>query len=164
MSAAPAKRAKPARQRKPAKKKPRLKAAGRQNAVKEWIGATPDSRAPPTVLQRIFMREGGICYLTGLKIDGTKDQYDFDHKKRLEDGGENRESNLFPVLRHAHRQKTAEETKRAKKADRVQRAHLGIKDEPARPLEGRGFKKTVKEKPTADPFPHLPKRRLFTDG
>lgn len=131
--------------------------------MKEWVGKTPDSMPPPTVRLRIFEREGGRCHLTGVLIK-TGDLWDLDHKKRIEDGGENRETNLFPALREPHRKKTAEETTRGKKADRSRMAHLGIKDEPARPLEGRGFPKAKKDKSAADVFALLPRKRLYTDG
>jgi 5-methylcytosine-specific restriction endonuclease McrA len=125
--------AKPAR--KP--KAPKIaKAVGR--SVTEWIGRTPDSRPPKTVRLRIFDRDNGVCYLTGVKIK-PGDDWDVEHVKRLEDGGENRESNMRPALKAPHRVKTAEENSRGKKADRVRKKHIGIKVEPAKKLESAGF-------------------------
>lgn len=77
-------------------------------AVPEWIGKTPDSKIPDRVKLRIFEREGGRCHISGRKIM-VGEPYDFDHKVALINGGEHRESNLFPALRDKHRAKTAED-------------------------------------------------------
>ena len=115
-----------------ATKRPKMaKAKGR--SVREWIGKTPNSMPPPSVRLRIFDRHHGICHISKLKIK-PGDAWDLEHVKRVEDGGENRESNLAPALRDKHRKKTAEETTRGKKADRSRKAHLGIKDEPTRKI------------------------------
>lgn len=131
--AAPATKPKPASRA----KNPKIaKAVGR--SVTEWIGRTPDSRPPETVRLRIFDRDHGTCYLTGIKIK-PGDPWDIEHVKRLDDGGENRESNMRPALKAPHRIKTAEETSRGKKADRARKKHVGIRTEPAKKLEGPSF-------------------------
>lgn len=112
-------------------------------SVPEWIGAAPDTRVPSRVKLRVFERYGGKCHLSGIAIQ-VGDKWDLDHIKRLEDGGENRESNLAPALRAAHAEKTASETKVGRKADKIRKAHLGIKREVARPITGRGFEKAAK--------------------
>jgi 5-methylcytosine-specific restriction endonuclease McrA len=96
-------------------------------SVPEWIGKTDDAKIPPRVKLRIFEREGGICHLTGVKIQ-PGDEWDADHKIPLILGGEHRESNLFPALREAHRKKTAVEMSVKSKIARVKKKHLGIKD------------------------------------
>jgi 5-methylcytosine-specific restriction protein A len=119
-------------------KRPRIaKAQGR--SVQEWIGKTPDSMPPPTVRARIFDRDKGICHITGAKIL-PGDEWHLDHVKRLEDGGENRESNLAPALASAHREKTAEETRRGKKADRQRRAHIGATTKSGPKIQSAGFR------------------------
>lgn len=95
-------------------------------SVEEWVGASDDAVPPPRVRLRVFERHGGVCYLTGRKI-GPGDKWDLDHVRALCNGGENRESNLAPALRDAHRKKTAEDVKARAKADRVRKKHLGIK-------------------------------------
>lgn len=95
-------------------------------SVEKWVGATDDTAAPPRVRLRIFERFGGVCQLTGRKIQ-VGDQWELDHKVALINGGANDEDNLVPVLRDAHRVKTAEDVRLKAKADRVRKKHLGIK-------------------------------------
>ena len=94
-------------------------------SVEEWIGANDDASPPPRVRLRVFEAYGGVCQLTGRKIM-PGDDWDLDHRHALINGGENREGNLWPVLRVAHRKKTAEDVKMKAKADRVRKKHLGI--------------------------------------
>lgn len=130
------------------------KAQGR--SVKEWIGKTPDSRPPKAVRLRIFERHNGICHISKKKIL-PGDEWDVEHIVRLDDGGENRESNMAPALKNPHRQKTGQENSRGKKADRAKMKHLGIKDEPARPLESRNdlAGRPKPEKPKRDRKPYV---------
>ena len=92
--------------------------------VKEWQGKTDDTAAPPRVRLRVFEAHSGICYLTGRKITPA-DQWDLDHVIALVNGGENRESNLAPALRAAHREKTAEDVAMKAKDRRVRSKHIG---------------------------------------
>lgn len=94
-------------------------------AVEEWIGKTNDTAVPPRVRLRVFERFGGVCQETGRKIQ-PGDEWDCDHALALVNGGEHRESNLRPVLREAHRVKTAQDVAIKAKADRVRKKHLGI--------------------------------------
>lgn len=104
-------------------------------SVEEWVGATDDATPPPRVRLRVFERHGGMCHLTGRKIF-PGDPWDLDHVQALCNGGENRESNLAPALREAHRKKTAEDVKVRAKADRVRKKHLGIKTTPKHIVPG----------------------------
>lgn len=113
--------------------------AGR--SVPEWVGKTPDSDPPKAVKLRIFNRYAGRCGLTGAKIQ-VGDVYEFDHIKEIWEGGENRESNLHPVLKEPHDKKSAAARSRKSKADRVRFKHVTpTKDQPRRgpKLQGRGF-------------------------
>lgn len=96
-------------------------------SVPEWIAKHDDQKVPDRVRTRIFDREGGICHLTGEKIDPVRDVWDLDHKVALILGGEHRESNLFPAKREPHRRKTATEMKVKSKIASVRKKHLGIK-------------------------------------
>ncbi len=91
-------------------------------STKEWVGRTPDTTIPARVKIRVFEAHGGVCALTGRKIR-PGDDWDCDHIEALVNGGENRESNLQPALRFAHREKTkADVAKKAKNA-RVKKKH-----------------------------------------
>lgn len=94
--------------------------------VPEWIGKTPDSAIPPRVRLRIFEREDGRCHISGRKI-GPGDEWDLDHGVALCNGGEHRESNLFPALRDKHREKTKADVALKSKSARIRKKHYGIK-------------------------------------
>jgi 5-methylcytosine-specific restriction protein A len=133
-------------------------AKGQGRSVEEWVGRTPDSKIPERVKLRIWRREEGRCYLTGAKIM-PGDAFEYDHKKRLDDGGEHRESNIFPALKAPHKRKSAEERAAAKKADDIAKRHIGIA-EPKTRLKGRPFPKPDKKRPAIDKgaLPPLPRR------
>ncbi|WP_426289023.1 HNH endonuclease [Ensifer adhaerens] len=95
-------------------------------SLPEWIGKHDDQKVPDRVRARVFDREGGICHLTGEKIDPVRDEWDLDHKVALILGGEHRETNLFPAKREPHRRKTAVEMKVKSKIARTRKKHLGI--------------------------------------
>jgi len=127
-------------------------------SVEEWVGRSPNSKVPDRVKLRIWRRENGRCYLTGKKIM-PNDSFDYEHKKRIEDGGENRESNIFLALTAPHKRKSAEERAAAKKADDIAKRHIGIKT-PKTTLKGRSFPKPDKKGPAIDKgaLPPLPRR------
>lgn len=103
-------------------------------AVPEWIGATPDAKVPDRVKLRIWERENGRCHLSGRKIM-TGEPWDLDHKIALINGGEHRESNLFPALRDKHRAKTRQDVAEKAITARKRSKHLGIK-KPRNPMPG----------------------------
>lgn len=94
-------------------------------AVKEWEGLTDNSAVPPRVRLRILEREKGICHLSGRKIM-VGEAWDLDHKVALCNGGEHRESNLFPALRDKHREKTKEDVAEKSAVAVKRKKHLGI--------------------------------------
>ena len=95
-------------------------------AVTEWIAKHDDEAVPPRVRARIFLRENGICSISGRKI-GPADQWDLEHRIALCNGGEHREFNLFPALRDKHREKTKEDVAIKSKIAKIQNRHLGLK-------------------------------------
>lgn len=96
-------------------------------SVPEWIGATPDTPVPDRVKIRVFARYEGYCHWTGKKIM-PGDAWDIEHVIALINGGENRESNLAPILRgKAHKEKTARDVAIKSKTARVRKRHLGMK-------------------------------------
>jgi 5-methylcytosine-specific restriction protein A len=115
----------------------------------EWIGKTPDAKVPPRVRLRIFERENGICHLSGRKITAS-DLWDLDHKIALINGGEHRESNLFPAIRNKHREKTREDVAEKAHTARVRSKHLGIR-QPSR-LRSRGFEKAQPQRRASTPI------------
>jgi len=104
--------------------------------VPEWQGSTPDAAIPARVKMRIWERDQGRCQLTGLKIDGLKDKYEFDHIIPLAMGGEHREGNLQLVLSTAHREKTKQDVAALAKARRLAAKHAGIERRKSRPMPG----------------------------
>ena len=57
--------------------------AGR--TVPEWTGKTADSKPPKSLLDRLFLRQGGKCAISGRKIR-PGDSTHADHIKALKDG------------------------------------------------------------------------------
>lgn len=94
--------------------------------VEEWWGKTDDAAIPPRVRLRIFERYAATCYLSGRPIRAG-DKWECDHILALSCGGEHRESNLAPVLKSPHRQKTMEDVALKAKIYRKKAAHLGLK-------------------------------------
>ncbi|MGP9790655.1 HNH endonuclease [Roseinatronobacter sp. NSM] len=93
--------------------------------VDEWIGKSDDTPIPARVKLRVFEDHGGRCAESGRKI-GPGDKWECDHKIAIINGGENRESNLQPVLAEPHKAKTKQDVKRKAKIARVRKSHLGI--------------------------------------
>ena len=110
--------------------------------VPEWTGKTADSKPPKSLLDRLFLRQGGKCAISGQKIR-PGDSTHADHIKALKDGGENREGNLQLVLADAHRVKTSAENTARAKEKRLRLKHAGLWPKSQRPLTGRGFSKPI---------------------
>ena len=92
----------------------------------EWIGDTADTPVPARVKVRVFESNGGRCHWTGRKIR-PGDRWDVDHVQALINGGENRESNLAPILRDkAHKEKTDRDLAEKSKVARIRAKHLGV--------------------------------------
>jgi len=102
-------------------------------SVEEWIGVSDDASVPPRVKLRVFEKYNGVCYLSGRKITPA-DVWDCDHIRALANGGENRESNLAPVLRDKHREKTKVDVAEKSTTYQKRSKHLGIRTK-------RGFRK-----------------------
>lgn len=104
-------------------------------SVEEWIGETDDAKVPDRVRIRIFEAFGGMCHRSGLRISAG-DAWDLDHLIALANGGEHRESNLAPVLREHHKEKTREDRKVQSRIYRVKKRHLGLAKSRGRPMPG----------------------------
>lgn len=111
-------------------------------ALPEWIGKTPDSPAPPRVRARVFLAYDGRCHWSGRKI-GPGDEWDLDHVRALINGGENRESNLAPILRgKSHKEKTAADVAEKSKVARIRAKHLGVYPKSRAKIKSAGFPNT----------------------
>lgn len=118
-------------------------------SVPEWVGKTDDSKVPDRVRLRIFERESGVCWISGRKITAA-DKWDLDHKVALINGGEHRESNLFPALRDKHREKTRQDVAEKAASARVRQKHLGIRPEPT--MRSAGFQPRQKQRSATRPI------------
>ena len=125
--------------------------------LEEWQSANPDAMPPPRVRLRIFDAHGGICHISGRKIM-PGEVWHLDHVKAIILGGENRESNLRPVLAQFHKAKTAGEVAEKAKVNAVRKAHLGIKSA-KQPIKSRGFEKAAAKEPKQQ----LPPARLYEE-
>jgi len=96
-------------------------------SLPEWIGKTDDSRPPPRVRLRLFEAFNRCCQCGCGRPIAESERWELDHTKALVDGGENRESNLRPLLVAHHRRKTKDDV--ALKAYNYRRrlARAGIK-------------------------------------
>ena len=122
-------------------------------SVDEWIGKTADSKIPDRVKLRVREREGDVCYLSGRKITPS-DTVEYDHKIALinwaGEGHGNRESNIFPVIREPHREKTKQDVAQKAKSDRVRKKHLGIRKPPT--MRSAGFAKAPPQRTASRPI------------
>ncbi len=106
-------------------------------STEEWVGKTADTPIPDRVKLRVFERYGGICYLSGIRIQAGM-KWELEHIKALCNGGENRESNFAPALIDPHKVKTAQDRKEKAKSDRIRKKHLGI-TKPKGTIKSQGF-------------------------
>jgi 5-methylcytosine-specific restriction protein A len=128
--------------------------------VPEWIGKTDDHRAPGSVRDRIMLRDSS-CHLCGQPIQATH-KWDLDHVKALINGGENRESNLRPVHRKCHVEKSASDVAEKAKIAAIRKKHVGI-TRPAQSIKSAPF--PISEKAAKrQTKPPLPPRQLYRSG
>jgi len=95
-------------------------------SVPEWIGATPDAQPPLRVKLRVFERHNGVCHVAKRKIRAGE-PWECDHILAIINGGENRESNLAPILKDKHKAKTAADVRTKSKTAAMKAANLGLK-------------------------------------
>jgi 5-methylcytosine-specific restriction enzyme A len=99
-------------------------------SVPKWTGSTDDARVPARVRLRVFERAGGVCHISGRKIQ-PGEAWEIEHVIPIALGGANDEDNLAPALVAPHRAKTALDVKAKAKAARLAKRHYGIKDKKA---------------------------------
>ena len=111
--------------------------------VKEWMGKTDATKAPPRVRQRVFDGSGGICHLCKQPIKVPFESWQADHVIALINGGENKESNLAPAHSHCHLEKTKTDVAVKRKIADIRQKHLGISGTKQK-IQSRGFRTTEK--------------------
>lgn len=110
-------------------------------SVPEWIGKTPDTPVPKAVKLRVLLAYNGRCHKSGHKFR-PGDRIEYDHVIALCNGGENRETNLAPILGgKVHQEKTAADVAERSKVARIKAKHLGLWPAPSRPMQSRPFPK-----------------------
>jgi len=96
--------------------------------VKEWIGRTDETPAPPRVKARIVLAQSGICACgCGVKLGAAGEAIEFDHETALINGGENRETNLRALRRPCHAVKTRADVAEKATVARKRAKHFGLK-------------------------------------
>ena len=95
--------------------------------LEEWIGKDADSAIPPRVRVRVFEKYNGICQCSCLRRIHVGESWQADHIIAIINGGENRESNLHPVLTEHHIDKTKKDVAEKAKVYAKKSKHLGIK-------------------------------------
>ena len=129
--------------------------------VKEWTGATDATRVPKRVRMRILERESHACHECQSALKPT-DKVEFDHRPALINGGENRESMIFPVHAKCHKERTKKDVAEKAKVAAVKAKHHGIRDTKPK-IVSRGFPKAQPKSSKIDKsaLPALPRRGLF---
>lgn len=110
-------------------------------AVPEWIGKDDNTPIPPRVRLRVLLAHGGRCYRSGRKIM-PGDKWQIDHVRALINDGENRESNLAPILDDAHKAKTRADVDEKSKTYRMAAKNNGTWPKSRTKIPSRGFSPT----------------------
>jgi len=95
-------------------------------SVPEWIGATPDTPAPPRVRLRVFERCEGKCHRCTRKI-AAGEKWTLEHLVALINGGANAEGNLSVTCGWCLPEKNAADVAEKSLTYRKRSKHLGIK-------------------------------------
>lgn len=114
--------------------------------VKEWIGRTDETPAPPRIKARIVLAQSGVCACgCGVKLGAAGEAIEFDHETALINGGENREANLRALRRPCHAVKTRADVAEKATVARKRAKHLGFKKPKSRipGSKGTGLRKRM---------------------
>lgn len=127
-------------------------------AVAEWVGKTPDTKAPARVRDRVFERAGRVCHLCRLPIKVPAESWQLDHIVALVNGGANAESNLAPAHAHCHIAKTAVDVAEKAKVAKIRQKHTGAR-RPDGKIRSAGFPKA--DRGERAPKQSLPPRQIY---
>lgn len=103
-----------------------------------WVSKTDDTKAPPRVCLRVFLRFNGTCQCGCLRKIHPGEKWQLDHVDALINGGINAESNLQPLLTEHHKNKTRDDVAQKAATYRKRSKHLGVK-RTGRTIPGRKF-------------------------
>lgn len=103
-----------------------------------WCGKTDDTKAPPRVCLRVFLRFNGTCQCGCGRRIRPGEKWQLDHVDALINGGRNDESNLQPLLVEHHKNKTRADVAQKAATYRKRVKHHGIK-RAGRTIPGRRF-------------------------
>jgi 5-methylcytosine-specific restriction endonuclease McrA len=96
-------------------------------SVKDWVGKTDDTQAPPRVRLRVFERCEGRCHRCGRKIrPGGK--WTLEHLTAIILGGRNSEDNLGCTCEWCLPIKNAEDQSAKSKLAKITKRHIGVKE------------------------------------
>src|SRR5262245_28787116 len=95
--------------------------------VPEWIGKDDNDRVPNRVRARVFYRFEGTCMCGCARKIWPGELWECDHRIALINGGENRENNLWPLLKDHHKEKSADDVDEKSKVYRLRQRHLGLR-------------------------------------
>lgn len=95
--------------------------------VEEWIGKTDDSDPPPRVKVRVFDKYHGVCCCGCARKILAGKRWQADHIVAIINGGQNRESNLWPLLVEHHKSKTKQDVAEKSEVYNKRKSHLGLK-------------------------------------
>ncbi len=112
-------------------------------SVTEWVGKTDDTDIPPRVRLRVLAKYGFECQCGCLRVILPHDRWQCDHVVALINGGENRESNLAPLLEACHKVKTARDAAVKAKTYRMATKYRGIKRRKGRGLSHPYLRKKI---------------------
>ncbi|MGJ4954591.1 HNH endonuclease [Bradyrhizobium sp. HKCCYLRH2015] len=100
---------------------------------------------------RIFERNKGRCHWSG-RIIRPGDEWDVDHVIALINSGENRESNMAPILRgKPHKEKTAQDVAEKSRVYQKRARHVGLFPKPRTKIKSRGFEKAPPQRKASSP-------------
>jgi hypothetical protein len=85
---------------------------------------------------RVWNRFKGVCQCGCERRITAGEPWQCDHVVALINGGENRESNLAPLITEHHRQKTTADVAIKSKTARMKAKHLGVGRQRSRPMVG----------------------------
>lgn len=89
---------------------------------------------------RIFKLHGGICHLCKQEIQ-IGEAFDLEHVIPWELTRDDSDENVKPAHKHCHKEKTKEDVRAIRKADRIHAKFIGTYPKSKTPIRSRGFQK-----------------------